>query len=45
MDTVRDAGAEKVGIAKLKSAEDFVACTAKGGPAAPDGGSDGAATP
>lgn len=34
MDTVRDAGAEKVGVAKLKASEDFKACEAKT-PAAP----------
>jgi len=28
MDTIRDAGAEKIGIAKLKEDHDFIACTA-----------------
>ena len=36
MDAVRDAGADKIGLAKLKTDTDFMACTAReGAPAAP----------
>lgn len=35
MDRVRDAGAERVGLAKLKEADDFRSCTANDAAAAP----------
>ena len=40
MDAVRDAGADKVGLASLKKPEDFLACTPT--PAAPAAPVDGA---
>lgn len=41
MDSVRDAGAERVGLARLKEAADFRSCTPT--PAAPEVPADGAA--
>ena len=39
MDAVRSAGADRVGLAKLKEAEDFLSCTATpAAPVAPEGG-------
>lgn len=45
MDTIRDSGAERLGIASLKEGDDFRACTASApapaAPAAPEGTVDG----
>ena len=45
MDTIRDSGAERLGIASLKESDDFRACTASApapvAPAAPEGTVDG----
>ena len=44
IDTVRAAGAERIGIASLKEGDAFRACTAPAAPAAPAAPTEGAAT-